>query len=248
MSPETARRLYVTWRHPSGSIIPVGLLTQRVSDGRPSYEFVYLKVAEQQEPFEPLPGFPDLHRRYESTRLFPLFANRQMPRDRPDYDAFVQQLDLDAEADPFEVLARSEGRRATDRIEVFAAPSRTADGRLVSLFFARGVRHIPGAAVAIGQLRAGDELALRDDPGNEFNPRVILLNTRTGHTVGFAPDYLVGAVHALREHDERSVRVTVEHVNGPQSAPHLRLLCRLSGPWPEGFEPFSEPDFLPLVP
>lgn len=185
----TSRRLYVTWRHPAGSILPVGLLTQRADSDNLIYEFAYLKLAEQQVAFEPLPGLPDLHRRYESPRLFPVFANRQVPRERPDYDAFVQQLDLDAEADPFEVLARSEGRRATDRIEVFAAPTRT-DDRLVSLFFARGVRHLDGAGQAIDALHEGDELTLVDDPDNEFNPRALLLNTRTGQAVGFAPDYL----------------------------------------------------------
>lgn len=246
MSSETARRLYVTCRHPSGSIIPVGLLTQRVTDGQTSYEFVYLKLAEQQESFDPLPGFPDLHRRYQSTRLFPLFANRQMPRERPDYDAFVQQLDLTAEADPFEVLARSEGRRATDRIEVFAAPSRIGD-QLVSLFFARGVRHVDGASDAIASLMEGDELILVDDPANEFNKRAMLLNTRTGHAVGYAPDYLVDTIHDLRERDESSVRVTVEHVNSVETPPHMRLLCRLTAPWPDFTEPLSGPEFRPLV-
>lgn len=243
----TSRRLYVTWRHPTGSIIPVGLLTQRADGDGISYQFVYLKVAEQQEAFQPLPGFPDLYRRYESSRLFPVFANRQMPRERPDYDAFVQQLDLDAEADPFEVLARSEGRRATDRIEVFAAPTRDDAGRLVSLFFARGVRHVEGAAEAIDSLQVGDELALVADPGNEFNPRAMLLNTRTGRAVGYAPDYLVDTIHELRERDSSSVHVTVEHVNSRDAAPHMRLLCRVTAPWPDGFEPLSGPDFQPLV-
>jgi hypothetical protein len=236
----------VALRHPTGSIIPVGLLTQRVDAGQVSYEFVYLKLAEQQDAFDPLPGFPDLYRRYESARLFPLVANRQMPRERPDYDAFVQQLDLTAEADPFEVLARSEGRRATDRIEVFAAPSRV-DDHLVSLFFARGVRHVDGAGEAIGALQEGDELTLVDDSANEFNPRAMLLNTRTGRTVGYAPGYLLDTIHDLRERDAASVRVTVEHVNGPDTAPHMRLLCRLTAPWPDGLEPLSGPSYQPLV-
>ncbi len=119
------RHLYVTWRQPNGQIVPVGRLTQLPgSHRRVSYEFAYLKVAERSEGFELLPGFPE---RYESARLFPLFANRQMPQERPDYDAFVRSLHLDAAADPFMVLERSEGMRATDRIEVFAAPTRTPD-------------------------------------------------------------------------------------------------------------------------
>lgn len=226
--------------------MPVGLLTQRVVDGEQSFEFVYLKLAEQQDHFEPLPGLVDLHRRYESRQLFPVFANRQMPRERPDYDAFVQQLDLTAEADPFEVLARSEGRRATDRIEVFSAPVHNEDGQLAALFFARGVRHVEGASAAIEELADGDTLALVREEANPVNERAMLLNSRTGRSVGYAPDYLLDTIYELLDHEPDAVRVVVEHVNPPASAPHMRLLCRLVAPWPEGYEPLSGPDFLPL--
>lgn len=88
---------------------------------------------------------------------------------------------------------------------------------------------------------------LVDDRHNEFNPRALLLNMQTGLPVGYAPDYLVDTIHLLRECDSRSVYVLVEHLNGTETAPHMRLLCRLSAPWPDGFEPLSGPDFQPLV-
>jgi hypothetical protein len=248
MAPSDQRHLYVTWRHHEGTIMPVGLLTQRAAGDSPTYEFVYLKLAEQQTSFQPLPGFPDLHRRYESERLFPVFANRQMPRERPDYDAFLQQLDLDVEADPFEVLARSEGMRATDRIEVFAAPNRTPGGRLCALFFARGVRHIDGAAEAIESLAEGDELDLVPERSNQVNARALLLDTKSGESVGYAPDYLLDTIHELQGSSPDETRILVEHVNPPTSSSHMRLLCRLSAPWPDGFEPLSGPDFQPLAP
>lgn len=246
MPVDSERRLYVTWRDPRGSIIPVGLLVQRVEGTEQSFEFVYLKRAEQLDTFEPLPGFRDLNRRYESSQIFPIFANRQMPRERPDYDAFVQQLDLGVEADPFEVLARSEGQRATDRIEVFAAPT-IVDSNLSALFFARGVRHVEGASEAIAQLEEGDILQLVAEPSNPVNGQALLLNSRTGRTVGYVPDYLLDTIRDLREEVGPAVRVLVEHVNPATSAPHMRLLCRLEAPCPKGYEPLSSPDFLPLV-
>ncbi len=247
MPAQTERQLFVTWRHPEGSIMPVGLLTQRAAGESVDYEFVYLKLAEQQPLFEPLPGFPDLHRRYESEQLFPLFANRQMPRERPDYDAFVQQLDLDVEADPFEVLARSEGMRATDRIEVFAAPTRTSDGDLTTLFFARGVRHVDGASDAISTLSVGDQLELVAEPSNPVNPRAMLISTRTGRLVGYAPDYLLDAIHDLLGDEQAAPRINAEHINPPTSTTHMRLLCRLTARWPSGVEPLSGPDFQTLA-
>lgn len=211
------------------------------------YSFAYLKLAEQLAHFEPLPGLPDVHRRYDSDQLFPVFANRVMPRRRPDYDLFTARLDLTGDADPFEVLARSGGRRATDRIEVFAAPQRTAEGASSVLFFARGVRHVPGAAGAVASLRPGDRLCLVDEVDNPHNPRALVLRVPDGQQVGWAPDYLVEHVHELRQLNGEDPTVVVEHVNDDTVAAHMRLLCRLSAPWPEGYEPFSDASFAPLV-
>lgn len=247
MAEHTERRLYAAWRHPKGLIRPVGMLTRRIVDSGESYRFVYLKVAEQLEVFELLPGLPDLHRTYESDHLFPVFRNRQMPRCRPDYGDYLARLDLDIDTDPFEVMARSEGRRMTDRIEVFAHPDRTADGGLTTLFFARGVRYIDGADAAVAEVAAGDPLDLVDEPDNPVNPRAVLLNSRTGGRVGWVPDYLVTTIHELREYADADVRIVAEHVNGPNAAPHMRLLCRLRAPWPDGYEPLSAPEFQPIA-
>ncbi|MXW96577.1 MAG: DNA-binding protein [Acidimicrobiaceae bacterium] len=240
------RRLYATWRNPEGLIRPVGVLTRFASDDGEHYRFVYLKAAEQFDGFRCLPGLPDLHRVYESEWLFPVFRNRLMPRSRPDYSDFVSELALDVETDPFEVLIRSEGWRATDRIEVFAYPERTGDGALTTLFFVRGIRHLEGAAEAVAEVRPGDVLELEDEPGNPVNSRAILVSTRTGRRVGWVPDCLLETVHQLRESSE-SVVVTAEHVNSETSPPHMRLLCRLRAPWPEGYEPLAGPEYQPIA-
>jgi hypothetical protein len=248
MSTTRERHLYVAWRRPEGLIVPVGRLTQRSEpDGSTDFRFVYLKGAERNEEFPGLPGLLDRYQVHESHTLFPVFANRLMPRERADYGSYVEQLDLTVEADPFEVLGRSEGVRATDRIEVFPAAERADDGRLCTLFFARGIRHLEGASESVDGLRQGDELTLVPEPDNEVNPRAMLLNTRTGAGVGWAPDYLLDLLHELGDLNEEPPAITVEHVNPATVAPHLRLLCRLAAPWPAGYEPFTGPDFQPLT-
>ncbi|MBK7021051.1 MAG: hypothetical protein IPH38_16040 [Candidatus Microthrix sp.] len=139
-------------------------MAQRTSSGNTVFRFVYLKGAERDADFPGLPGLMDLHSAYESTALFPVFANRLMPRDRADYGSFMEQLDLSVEADPFEVLGRSEGVRATDRVEVFPGAEVNSEGRLCTLFFGRGTRHIEGAGEAVNELRRGDHLALVPNP------------------------------------------------------------------------------------
>lgn len=242
------RSLFVSWRDPeAGSIHPIGQLIRRVRADGEQYSFAYLKLAERLVGFRALPGLPDLHRRYDSDQLFPVFANRVMPRTRPDYDLLAAHVDLRADADPFEVLARTGGRRATDRIEVFAGPGRTAEGESRVLFLARGIRHVPGAGDAVACSRAGDPLTLVDDPQNAHNPRALLLRVSDGRRVGWVPDYLVDHVHELRELNEIEPSVVVEHVNDSTVPAPMRLLCRLSAPWPDHYVPFSGPDFQTLA-
>ena len=129
-----------------------------------------------------------------------MFRNRQMPRRWPDYGEYLRRLDLDIDTDPFEVMARSEGIRMTDRVEVFSYPERTPGGGLTTLFFGRGIRHLPGAAEAVTDVMAGDVLVLADEPDNP-----------------------------------------------PTAPPHMRLLCRLRAPWPDGYEPLAAPEFQPIA-
>jgi hypothetical protein len=42
--------------------------------------------------------------------------------------------------------------------------------------------------------------------------------------------------------------VVVEHVNDATVPAHMRLLCRLTAPWPDGYVPFSDASFQTLAP
>ncbi len=245
MSENGERRLYATWRNPDGLIQPVGVLTRQTGLDGESYRFVYLKAAEGFEDFQGIPGLNDLHGVYESDRLFAVFRNRQMPRRRPDYPDYVKRLGLEVDTDPFEVLIRSEGWRATDRLELFGHPQRTPEDELSARFFARGIRHIEGASRTVDGMEAGDLLELEDEPGNPVNARAVLLNTRTGKPVGYVPDCLVEMVHELRSLGA-GIEVTAEHVNPATTPPHMRLLCRLLAPWPDNYEPLSGPEYQPI--
>ena len=244
------RRLFVAWRDPeTRRIQPVGIFVQRAgAHGLTVFAFAYLKQAERLDRFTPFASFPDLHRAYKSEGLFPMFANRLMPRERPDYGAYVERLDLSVNADPFEVLGRSGGRKTTDRVEVFPEPEVDQASRgYCCLFFARGIRHVEGAADAVAKLDKGDALTLVDDPTNPVNRRAFLLHDPTGSRVGYVPDYLVEFLRDTRELCHREPEVTVEHVNPPEAPAHLRLLCRVRTCRPQGYEPFSGPEFQALV-
>lgn len=234
----TERRLFVAWRSATGQIVPIGELLQIEGPSGSRYEFAYLKMAEAEIDQYRLPGFPDLHRRYASTDLFATFANRVMPRNRDDYDAFVSRLGLCVPVDPFEVMERSGGRRQTDRIEVFGEPA-LEQGNLCSLFFLRGIRHIDGAEDRVTKLTTGQTLGIRRDEANPVNPLALTLLDDDSEVLGYLPDYLVDTAHELQDLNGAFPTITVEHINDRDTPFHMRLLCRLTAQWPDNYEPFA---------
>lgn len=69
-----ARALFLTWQDSlSRRWFPVGKLLS--SNGHYAFEYIQGALAAREHGFEPIHGFPDLHARYESDELFPLFSN-----------------------------------------------------------------------------------------------------------------------------------------------------------------------------
>lgn len=244
------QRFVVAWQHPDRRLIePVGLLTY---DGS-TYRFVYIRNALQVRGFRPLLGFADLYATHESDDLFPLFAQRAMDPRRPDYQRYLTRLGFEGEEEPgpLEQIARSQGRRQGDTIQLLPVPTATGD-ELTFLFLVNGVRHVPDRPLklegreirverqdveaALGQLVRGDVLALVGEPENPVNPLALLVSA-SSVPVGWLPDLLTEDLHRLIEHANLSI--TVEHVNGPDAPWHLRLLARLSASPAAGVEFFT---------
>jgi hypothetical protein len=248
------QRLVVAWQHPERRLIePVGMLT---FDGR-TYAFGYIRNALQVKDFRPLLGFADLHRSYTAQSLFPLFAQRAMDPRRPDYQRYLARLGLEGEPGPLEQIARSQGRRQGDTIQLLPVPA--VGDEVTFLFLVNGVRHVPerplmlgGSEIhvtreqvedALGQLRQGDVLGLVDEPDNPVNPLAILV-TASSVPVGWVPDLLAEDLHRLK--DRAAVTVTVAHLNGPDAPWHLRLLARLHTSPTSDFQFFTGEKWQPL--
>jgi hypothetical protein len=204
------------------------------------YEFRYVRNVLSVKDFIPLIGFPDLSGVYTSPRLFPLFSQRVMAPRRPDFSRYVESLDLTEDADPWEQLTRSEGRRAGDTIMVFPEPTIGSEGRTQSNFLVHGIRHaVPEQDIddRLRSLRKGDRLALVPEPTNPVNPRAIHTVDRQSVPLGWVPDLLLDYVHTVTGTGPHEL--VVQHVNGPEAPIHLRLLVRLTGSVPAGYKAFS---------
>jgi HIRAN domain len=231
--------LIVAWQHPDTRLIaPVGLL-----EHGSAYRYRYLKRARIVEGFQPFVSFPDWERSYVSDTLFPVFAQRIMSPRRPDFSRFLRQLDLREGATPWEQLARSEGRSSGDTIQVFPIPYIRPDGATTCRFLVHGIRHVNGGHLPT--LHRGDALGLSDEPGNQHNARAVRVCSAGGRPVGYVPDLLLQHLQVIRA--TAPVSLVVEHVNGREVPPHLRLLVRLDGHGPPGYQPMAGPDWETLA-
>lgn len=207
---DVARRLLVTWQHPESRLIsPVGLLE---FDGH-AYRFRYIESALTVPGFRPFLGLRDLKGDYRSNELFPLFDTRVMSPRRPDYGTYLGRLGLGSDASPMEILARSEGRREADTVQLFPVPEVAPDRSTRCQFLVHGVRYVlrddPDAAERFDTLQVGQPLQLVPEPENPVNPRA-LLTTTTGDSrgrLGWAPNLLLDYLHAVRAsgRDRKSV-------------------------------------------
>lgn len=224
-------RLIVAWQDPSSRLIsPVGVLEHDLD-----YRFRYLRRVEDVPAFRPFIGFPDLRGTYTSPTLFPLFSKRVMSARRPDYGQFLAQLHLSSDSTPWEQLARSEGRSAGDAVQVFPVPWVAEDGSTRCRFLVHGVRHVNRGSLP--PLVPGQTLVLRDEPANPVNPEAVQVLTTDDQPLGYVPDLLLEHLRAMWA--TGPTQLTVEHVNGPEAPPHLRLLVRLEGRVRVGYEPMS---------
>jgi hypothetical protein len=244
--------LFVTWRsggESSGHWGPVG----RLDSDEHGYRFVYLRGARTLPGFVPFAGMMDLEQVYQSDELFPLFANRLLAPSRPEYQAYLSWSGFERgqAPDPIAILGVTAGRRATDQVEVFPCPTKGGDGCYQCDFFVHGVRwSAPEALELIATLKPGDVLALSHEPDNPRDSNAVaVLTTATldGQRIGYVPRYLCADVLSLQSlAGVLSVSVTVRRVNNDAPLQN-RLLCRLSSPWPDAFDPCRGEEYTPIV-
>jgi len=235
------KTLFVAWQQPiSREWIPVARLEHE--NGR--FRFSYTRGVFRAQNFLPFNRMHQLDAIYESTSIFPLFANRIISKSRPEFKDYLRWLGLDtASDDPLSILALTGGIRGTDSIEIFEPPSINENTVLELSFFVRSLSHMPKEAIShIGGLNPGDKLYLMRDCQNDFDENAVAL--RTGSQpffIGFCPKYYAQDLNNLLSIESTDLQATVKSVN--RDAPlNMRLLCHVSAKVPLDFVPLTETD------
>lgn len=240
--------LYVAWRnqielHQGWG--PVGRL--EYDDGL--YRFYYTRGARTLEGFKPFLEMPDLEEVYESDELFPLFANRLLGEQRPEYEQFLRWGGFapHSQPHPISILGVSEGKKATDSVEVFPCPV-PVDGCYLNKFFVHGMRWMSRNTLQrVTHLEVNEKLFLMLDLQNPYDANAVAIRTEADRMMlGYVPRYLAAEVWELfRKCDTKFIELYVDRVN--HDAPlQQRVLCRMRACWPDGFEPCDGEAFQPI--
>lgn len=192
------------------------------------YIFRYTAEAElkslSEAGFKPLPEFPDLHKIYNSSKLFATFYNRVMSSKRPDRNEWLQTLNLKEDADSLQELARSHGVRMTDNLCVVPLPALNND-RWQVYFFINGLRYRTlEEQTAAQNLVPGAKLNLQLEFTNDYDPNAFRVLTMKGIFIGYIPMYLSQEVAPLYK-QKINIDLSVEKVNSPLVSIDQRVLC-----------------------
>jgi hypothetical protein len=221
----------------------------RVTRNDDLYHLVYTKGALGIPGFDGFGLMNKLNEQYVSKDLFPLLANRVLPKSRPEYKEYLEWLGLTEHThDALEELARTGGLRATDSLELIPCPEPTSSNSYEAFFFARGIRHFPIEVTRrVNELKTGDRLFLMKDFQNQHDKHALLLRTDDPISViGYAPKYYAEDFGIVADSGISGAVVQVERVN-PGAPSQYRLLCRISAPWPSSFAACGSEQFQPIA-
>lgn len=243
------KTLYVAWQDPKNlTWFPVGALKHYTKENK--YTFSYVRGALESKSFSTFGRMTDLYTTYESEELFPLFKNRLLHDKRPEYQEYIEWLNItDDENTPFMQLSRSGGIRGTDSIELFPKPEKTIDNKFNIIFFNHGLRHFSEQAIKrVDHIAPGEKLYLMKDMQNRFDSNAMAIRAENPPILlGYCPRYLAKDLNDLFIHIKQDeIDLVAKRVNS--NAPtQLRLLLELTSPWPDGFNPCSGRLYEPLT-
>lgn len=223
---EKEKGVYLAWQDPeTRDWHVVGLLTELSGE----YVFEYTKGAQASNNFIPFSGMGDLSNKYISTELFPLFYNRLLSPNRPEYPNFIKWLGLPTDASAVEVLGRSGGLRGTDNLEMFSRIEVEEDDSFEHIFFAHGLGYLtPSAGERVNSLQPGDELLLCLDCQNVYDEHAVIIRaTKPAEIIGYVPRYLAQSISMFLAEEKQCIHVSVEALSNEAPA-NYKLMCKLS--------------------
>jgi len=182
----TIDRLFVLWADREGRRRVIGHLVR--TPDRIRFWYDTRAIDSLADGFVPLPGLDlvgghcDEAHAFEARYLFATFAERIPSKARTDAAAMLRAWGVERDDDQFEILAKSGGARATDRIELAEYRSEDDDLAHPLEFRIAGGKHSE-----IVVLQPGERVELRRELTNDRDASATIVVARTGQRAGYVP-------------------------------------------------------------
>jgi hypothetical protein len=221
------KKLYVAWQDADRRWHTIGQL----SKVQGSYEFVFTKGA---VPYENV-----IHKlfnmklelgfRYRFQDLIPLFQNRILKENRPDFAKLSKWVGLSGSENDFEKLAKFGPIPGTDSMLVYPEPSILNDRFSVD-FYVHGIRHMHNDVQQwSNSVIPGQRLLPMLDVQNEADPiSAVALRAENGNVlVGYVPAFYATSISKILRRNKNDSEVKISVLRTNKDAPsQIRLFCR----------------------
>lgn len=221
------KKLYVAWQDSERKWHTIGQLGMTGN----SYEFVFTKGA---VPYKDL-----IHKlfnlqlelgfRYRFKDLIPLFQNRIMNSNRPDFARLSNWVGASGNENDFEKLEKFGPIPGTDSMLIYPEPS-VLNGRIGVDFYVHGIRHMHiDAQDWSNKVAVGQELLPMLDVQNESDPiSAVALRARNNNIlVGYVPAFYAKSISEILRRKDFDSEATFVIQRTNHNAPfQIRLFCR----------------------
>lgn len=240
------KTLYIIWQDTkSRNRMWSPVAKVNINTNQEVYSFQYTNGSKNPN-FIPFPRMQDLSEEFFSPRLFPFLKNRMFPKNRPEFNEFLDWTGSKQNIDPLDLLILLGGNKATDNYRVIMQPT-PKDGYYIQDFFVSGIQYIDEKAKEyIDTIKEGECLLIKyDDDNTEDKNAVMLISTTGGLKLGYYPAYLNFDLRKLLRSEENpnkqcKVKVLKNNLDAPSQ---YRLFCRLETKWPPSFQPCSSEQY-----
>lgn len=197
--------LYLIWK--SEKSRRQYIIGELVKNGQFEFRYGEEVQAAREDGFEPLLCFPDLDKVYKDDKLFKIFTSRLPDRKRKNIQAILEKYGL-TEYDEYKLLKQSGARLPIDSLE-FIDPILNFDESMTRVFYMAGVRHYLNCkgenCSEAANVTRGDEVFLRREPNNGYDPNAVQFLDDTGKVLGYVPRYYSEGITELLKQGKKIV-------------------------------------------
>lgn len=182
--------IYLIWKEPKSRRQFV--IAKLSKNGKYEFEYGFNIEEAIDNGFIPFVAFNDIHKRYESDKLFASFSSRIPDRRRKDINDILNKYGL-SYYDEYKLLKKSGGRLPIDDLEFIDPIINNGENPIERYFYIAGPRHYLGCEGKLCDrsinVEVNENLILELEPTNIYDKNAIKVCKEDGELIGYIPRY-----------------------------------------------------------